>query len=191
VSTITTLSDVDANKSFSARRNLFRQHLRTSCLGGGERLPSWCQSISQCVRRSAACRAAGNQSGCRTPERHRTNAREWNSAALSSCRSSGRRHIGQGTSNLIVDRRATGLLAEPLAQASEPPRPQMGPPARPKSRGQPHLLRPLQALTRGGRLAADRLHRPQLRQPVCDRFVLVPREADQRSIKRESAGNDH
>jgi hypothetical protein len=54
-----------------------------------------------------------------------------------------------------------------------------GPSSETKSRGQPDLLRRWQALTRGGRLVVDRLHRPQLRQPVCDRFVLVPREADQ------------
>src|SRR5258708_7850230 len=48
--------------------------------------------------------------------------------------------------------------------------------ARPKSRRQPDLLRRWQALSRGGRLAVDRLRRPQLRQPECDRFVLVPRE---------------
>jgi hypothetical protein len=32
----------------------FRQHLRRSCPIGGEAHPSWCQSISRCVRRRAA-----------------------------------------------------------------------------------------------------------------------------------------
>ena len=163
-------------KSFPMDKHLFRQHLRTSCPVGGERLPSSCQSISQRVRRSAACRAAGNLSGCRTPERHKPTP---GSGIRRHCRVAAVR--GDPTSAkapLVVDRRAKGLLAEPLAQASKPPRPQMVCQARLKSRGQPDLLRRWQALSRGGRLAVDRLRRPQLRQPECDRFVLVPREAD-------------
>jgi len=136
-------------KSFPMSKRLFRQHLKTSCLVGGGRLPSWCQSISQCVRRSAACRAAGNQSGCRTPERHEPTP---GSGIRLHCRVAAvRGDLTSAKAPLVAGRRAKGLLAEPLAQASRPPRSQMVSQARPKSRGQPDLLRRWQALTRGGR----------------------------------------
>src|SRR4051794_6661312 len=113
-------------KPFPMYSHLFWQRLRTSSRVGCERHPSLCRSTSQYVRRSAAFRAAGNQqSESHTPARHEP-ARA--SEIPVHCRvPEARADPTSAKAALTVDRPATNLLAEPRAQASEPPRPQMDP----------------------------------------------------------------
>jgi len=103
-------------------RTFFRQHLRTSCVVGGEVNGSH-RGANQSLDVSAEVRRAGRpviQSGCRTPERHEPTPREWNSTTLSSCRSSVRPHIGQCTSSCrSASHRSFGRTACTSVKATE------------------------------------------------------------------------